>query len=89
MALSLPILRSPVFVVLVIQFCAFRPALIILSAAPLSLVGAFAMLLVTGTALNVSSFMGIILMRGLVVKNRICRSAKRSLRRERFASARF
>jgi CzcA family heavy metal efflux pump len=60
-----------VFVVLVIQFREFRPALIILSAAPLSLVGVFAMLLVTRTALNVSSFMGIILMVGLVVKNGI------------------
>jgi CzcA family heavy metal efflux pump len=60
-----------VFIVLVIQFRAFTPALIILSAAPLSLVGVFAMLLVTGTALNVSSFMGIILMVGLVVKNGI------------------
>jgi CzcA family heavy metal efflux pump len=60
-----------VFVVLVIQFRSFAPALIILSAAPLSLVGVFAMLLITGTALNVSSFMGIILMVGLVVKNGI------------------
>ena len=60
-----------VFVVLVIQFRAFSPALIILSAAPLSLVGVFGMLLITGTALNVSSFMGIILMVGLVVKNGI------------------
>ena len=60
-----------VFTVLVIQFRAFRPALIILSAAPLSLVGVFAMLKVTGTPLNVSSFMGIILMIGLVVKNGI------------------
>lgn len=60
-----------VFIVLVIQFREFQPALIILSAAPLSLVGVFAMLLITGTALNVSSFMGIILMVGLVVKNGI------------------
>lgn len=62
---------AAVFIVLVIQFRSFAPALIILSAAPLSLVGVFAMLLVTGTALNVSSFMGIILMVGLVVKNGI------------------
>jgi CzcA family heavy metal efflux pump len=60
-----------VFIVLVIQFRALMPALIILSAAPLSFVGVFAMLLITGTALNVSSFMGIILMAGLVVKNGI------------------
>ena len=60
-----------VFIILVVQFRAIAPALIILSAAPLSFVGVFAMLLVTGTALNVSSFMGIILMVGLVVKNGI------------------
>jgi CzcA family heavy metal efflux pump len=60
-----------VFTVLVAQFRSFRPALIILSAAPLSLVGVFGMLELTGTPLNVSSFMGIILMVGLVVKNGI------------------
>jgi CzcA family heavy metal efflux pump len=62
---------AAVFIVLVIQFRAFAPALIIMSAAPLSLLGVFVMLLATGTALNVSSFMGIILMVGLVVKNGI------------------
>jgi CzcA family heavy metal efflux pump len=62
---------AAVFTVLVIQFRSLRPALIILSAAPLSLLGVFAMLEVTGTPLNVSSFMGIILMVGLVVKNGI------------------
>jgi CzcA family heavy metal efflux pump len=62
---------AAVFAVLVIEFRRFGPALIMLSAAPLSLVGVFAMLKVTGTALNVSSFMGIILMVGLVVKNGI------------------
>jgi multidrug efflux pump subunit AcrB len=34
-------------------------------------VGALALLLVTGTALNVSSFMGLILLVGLIVKNGI------------------
>ena len=62
---------AAVFTVLVIQFRAFLPALVIMSAAPLSLIGVFALLLVTGTPLNVSSFMGIILMVGLVVKNGI------------------
>jgi CzcA family heavy metal efflux pump len=62
---------AAVFVVLVIQFRAFLPALVIISAAPLSLIGVFLLLLVTGTPLNVSSFMGIILMVGLVVKNGI------------------
>ncbi len=62
---------AAVFTVLVIQFRAFLPALIIISAAPLSLIGVFFLLLITGTPLNVSSFMGIILMVGLVVKNGI------------------
>jgi CzcA family heavy metal efflux pump len=67
----LALAMAAVFTVLVIQFRAFLPALIILSAAPLSLIGVFLLLLVTGTPLNVSSFMGIILMVGLVVKNGI------------------
>ena len=62
---------AAVFTVLVIQFRAFLPAIVIISAAPLSLIGVFFLLLVTGTPLNVSSFMGIILMVGLVVKNGI------------------
>jgi CzcA family heavy metal efflux pump len=62
---------AAVFTVLVIQFRAFLPALAIISAAPLSLIGVFILLLITGTPLNVSSFMGIILMVGLVVKNGI------------------
>jgi CzcA family heavy metal efflux pump len=62
---------AAVFAVLVMQFRSFLPALIILSAAPLSLVGVFAMLEITKVPLNVSSFMGIILMIGLVVKNGI------------------
>jgi CzcA family heavy metal efflux pump len=62
---------AAVFTVLVIQFRAFLPALVIISAAPMSLIGVFLLLLITGTPLNVSSFMGIILMVGLVVKNGI------------------
>ena len=60
-----------VFTILVLQFRAFLPALVIISAAPMSLIGVFFLLLITGTPLNVSSFMGIILMVGLVVKNGI------------------
>jgi multidrug efflux pump subunit AcrB len=60
-----------VLTVLLIQFRAFVPATLILIAAPLSLCGALALLLVTGTDLNVSSAMGLILLIGLVVKNGI------------------
>ena len=60
-----------VFGLLVAQFRRFTSAIIIMSAAPLSLVGAFGLLLATGTPLNVSSFMGLILLIGLIVKNGI------------------
>ena len=60
-----------VFTILVIQFRAWMPALLILLAAPLSLGGALLLLRLTGTDLNVSSAMGLILLVGLVVKNGI------------------
>jgi multidrug efflux pump subunit AcrB len=60
-----------VFGLLVAQFRRFTAAVVIMSAAPLSLVGAFGLLLLTGTPLNVSSFMGLILLIGLIVKNGI------------------
>jgi multidrug efflux pump subunit AcrB len=62
---------SLVFIILLIQFRRFLPAVLILLAAPLSLAGAFALLLATGIVLNVSSAMGLILLVGLVVKNGI------------------
>jgi CzcA family heavy metal efflux pump len=60
-----------VFALLVAQFRRFTAALVIMSAAPLSLVGAFGLLVATSTPLNVSSFMGLILLVGLIVKNGI------------------
>ena len=60
-----------VMTVLVIHFRAFVPATLILIAAPLSLCGALLLLVITGTDLNVSSAMGLILLIGLVVKNGI------------------
>ena len=60
-----------VFILLVLQFRDFLAALVILSAAPVSLIGALLMLWVTGTEFNVSSFMGLIMLVGLIVKNGI------------------
>ncbi len=60
-----------VMAVMVIQFRSFAEPLVVLLAAPLSFVGALGLLLVTGTPLNVSSFMGLILLIGLIVKNGI------------------
>jgi multidrug efflux pump subunit AcrB len=60
-----------VFAILVSQFRAWVPALLILLAAPLSLGGALLLLWLTGIDLNISSAMGLILLVGLVVKNGI------------------
>jgi CzcA family heavy metal efflux pump len=57
--------------VMVIQFESFVEPVIIALAAPLSFVGAVTLLLVTGTPLNVSSLMGLVLLVGLIVKNGI------------------
>jgi multidrug efflux pump subunit AcrB len=60
-----------VFIVLVVQFRSYTKPLIILFAAPVSLVGALIALFVTRIPLNISSFMGLIMLIGLVVKNGI------------------
>jgi multidrug efflux pump subunit AcrB len=57
--------------VMVVQFESFVEPLVVLLVAPLSFVGALALLLGSGAALNVSSFMGLILLVGLIVKNGI------------------
>ena len=60
-----------VVAVMVLQFQSFIEPLAIVLAAPVSFVGAVALLLLTGTPLNVSSLMGLILLVGLIVKNGI------------------
>ena len=60
-----------VLLVMVVQFRGFRGPLAIMMAAPLGLTGALLALAVTGVPFNVSSFMGLILLIGLIVKNGI------------------
>ena len=60
-----------VVAVMLVQFESFIEPLVILLAAPLSFVGALGLLWLTNTQLNVSSFMGMILLVGLIVKNGI------------------
>jgi len=60
-----------VLLVLVVEFRAVIPAVILLLAAPLSFGGAFLLLRLAGSELDVSSAMGLILLVGLVVKNGI------------------
>ena len=69
--LVLALAAISVCAVMVVQFESFVEPVIVLLVAPVSFVGALALLLVTGTALNVASFMGLILLVGLIVKNGI------------------
>jgi CzcA family heavy metal efflux pump len=69
--LVLGLAAASVIAVMVIQFQSFVEPLVVLLAAPLSFVGAVVLLMVTGTALNVSSLMGLVLLIGLIVKNGI------------------
>ncbi|MGQ9588854.1 MAG: efflux RND transporter permease subunit [Planctomycetota bacterium] len=57
-----------VYLILVVLFRSFREPFVILLAVPLGLVGVGWTLWATGTSLNIQSFMGIILMVGLVVE---------------------
>jgi multidrug efflux pump subunit AcrB len=69
--LVLALAAVSVCAVMVVQFESFSEPLVVLLVAPVSFVGALALLLATGTVLNVSSFMGLILLVGLIVKNGI------------------
>jgi CzcA family heavy metal efflux pump len=69
--LVLALASGAVLLVMVAQFGSFRGPVMILLAASLGLTGAFAALALTGVPFNVSSFMGLILLVGLVVKNGI------------------
>jgi multidrug efflux pump subunit AcrB len=57
--------------VMIVQFESLVEPLLILFVAPVSFIGAILLLLATGTPLNVTSFMGLILLVGLIVKNGI------------------
>jgi CzcA family heavy metal efflux pump len=60
-----------VFIVLLFEFRTFSAPLAILASALLSTSGVFLALLITGTTFNISSFMGLIMVIGIVAKNGI------------------
>jgi CzcA family heavy metal efflux pump len=60
-----------VFIVLLFEFRAFSAPLAILSSALLSTSGVFLALLITRTTFNIASFMGLIMVIGIVAKNGI------------------
>ena len=70
-----------VLAVMVGQFGAVRPALLVLATIPTALAGAFLMLAATRVPLNASSLIGVVLLTGLVVKNGIL-LLERAQRRE-------
>jgi len=59
------------YMVLASQFESFVHPLIVLFSMPLSFIGAFGLLILTGKTLNIFSFIGVILLMGLVKKNAI------------------
>ncbi len=59
------------YLVMVAQFRSFLDPVIIMFAVPMGLIGVVWVLLATGTTLNIESFMGIIVMVGIVVSNSI------------------
>jgi hypothetical protein len=60
-----------VFLVLLATFNSFRVPLVILATIPLSPIGVLLALWLTGTPINVASFMGLLLLVGIVVRNGI------------------
>ena len=60
-----------IYFLMVALFRSWLTPLVILSAVPFGLIGVVAILFVTGTALNIQSLLGIILMVGIVVSNTV------------------
>ena len=59
------------YLILVMQFGSFTAPLAVMLSLPLSLIGVVLALLVTGSTINLMSFIGIIMLMGLVAKNAI------------------
>jgi multidrug efflux pump subunit AcrB len=60
-----------IYLIMVAQFRSFLDPFIVMFAVPLGLIGVLAILFLTGTTLNVQSFMGVIFMVGIAVSNSI------------------
>jgi len=75
-----------VYFLMLTTFKSFSLPLVILTAIPLALIGVALGLFVTGTAFNVSSFMGLLLLVGLIVKNGILLIDVANRRRQEGAS---
>jgi multidrug efflux pump subunit AcrB len=71
LAIGLTLAVIVILLLLTANFQSFRLALVVISSVPAVLVGAILMLLLTGTTLNLESFMGTIMAIGVAVANAI------------------
>jgi multidrug efflux pump subunit AcrB len=71
LAIGLALAVVVILLLLTANFQSLRLALIVISSAPAVLIGAILMLLLTGTTLNLESFMGTIMAMGVAVANAI------------------
>lgn len=71
LAVALVISFFLLFAVMAVQFSSFVKPLIVMASIPFSFTGGFIALVITGTSLNVVSFIGLIMLMGVVVNNAI------------------
>ncbi|MBI5256630.1 MAG: efflux RND transporter permease subunit [Burkholderiales bacterium] len=71
MAIALVMGVALMYLILVMQFGSFTAPLAVMISLPLSLIGVVLALLMTGGTLNLMSFIGVIMLMGLVAKNAI------------------
>ena len=88
-SLGLAMLLSVIFIYMVLasQFNSFVQPILIMIALPLAIVGALLALLLTGNALDMTAFIGFIMLMGLVTKNSILLVDFANRERERGLSA--
>jgi len=75
------------FAILVLQFNSFRYAVYVLAIVPLSLIGVFTGLMITGSPLSFPSMMGFIALSGIVVNNSIILVDKINNDRRKFGAS--
>lgn len=71
LAVALVISFFLLYAVMAVQFGSFVQPLIVMASIPFSFTGGFLALVITGTSLNVVSFIGLIMLMGVVVNNAI------------------
>jgi HAE1 family hydrophobic/amphiphilic exporter-1 len=71
LAVALVVSFFLLYAVMAIQFSSFVKPLIVMASIPFSFTGGFIALVITGTSLNVVSFIGLIMLMGVVVNNAI------------------